>query len=98
ILLARFRRLGVVFEVIIPVGQSQSRLVGLRHNLRGIVQVLTRGESEQCSAEAGVRGRSQRKSDGVQVGNLFRQLRFVMQSVNSIQLRLERGNSLGVGS
>ena len=53
--LAQFLRLGIVFEVVVAVGHSESALIGFRDHLRRIFGVLIRTKAKHSAAPIGQR-------------------------------------------
>ena len=84
-MLAHLRHLGVVFNVVVAVGQRQSTLVNIGDDLIGIMQVRRRIEVEQRI-----------RPDQVHAGDGIDQRTFVLCGGDAIQFRLERVETFGI--
>ena len=83
--LARRRHLGVIFEVIVAVGQRQAALVDVGDHVIGTVQVGRRIKTEQRIGP-----------DQLHPGNGFDQRRLVFSIRDALEFRLQRVDSVGV--
>jgi hypothetical protein len=85
VMLPYFHGFRIVLQVIVPVGEPEAALVGLRDHLAGVLEVLSGAELEQ-------RGHAV----PMHPHDLGSEFRLVLQIANPLKLRLYGGQSLAI--
>src|SRR6266851_9678854 len=91
VLLARLDGLGIVLEIVVAIWQAETSLVDRGNDLRRVVQVRGGAKGEQRPHSAAAPAAA---GGPVQTGDFVDQLRLRINLRNSVQLWLDRRDSL----